>query len=72
MGTPRDASPDSTEDIARHIARENWSEDQWRAYHPVVKQTVEWLQEHNYLVIVELATPYEGKPSGRTSEMSDG
>lgn len=43
----------STEEIARHIAAvQAKTEEQWRLYHPIVKSTVEWLDEHNFLAIV--------------------
>lgn len=50
--------PDSTEEIARAVSEKlsggldhPWAH--WRNYHPVVKATVEWLDEHGYLAIVE-------------------
>lgn len=43
----------STEEIARSVAEElSAGLADWSAYHPIVKATVEWLDEHNFLVIV--------------------
>lgn len=57
----------STEDIARDVAeRMGFGSDHplssWRAYHPIVKATVEWLEERNFLAIV--ADPPTGDDAG--------
>ena len=45
--------PDNTYEIAEAIcAEEGWPETYWRFIHPIVKATIRWLDEENYLRIV--------------------
>lgn len=46
-------TPDSTEVIARELAKEWGHEGWWHFIHPIVKATIGRLADSGYLVIVE-------------------
>ena len=45
--------PESSEAIARDIARDKGNEDWWHYLHPLVKWTIRWLGDRGFLLIVE-------------------
>jgi hypothetical protein len=53
--------PHNSHSIARDIAEANGFGHLWESYHPVVKQTLEWLDKEGYLSIVAPAAVGEGE-----------
>ena len=44
--------PDDSRSIAKDVAEAQGFGHLWESYHPVVKATLEWLDERGYLTIV--------------------
>lgn len=43
----------TTEQIARDVANDQGNENWWHYYHPIVRWTINWLEEHDFVRIVD-------------------